>query len=356
MIPRRLFQAAAAGLLLGSRWDTAAAQGASPSASAASGTSAKNADPRRPTAAPAAPSPMTHKVADKLRIVIPANAGGGWDSTGRMLGASLVACGAAAAVEYENKGGKGGTLGLAHFVEKYDADPNALLIGGMVMLGALALHRPPVDIARVKPLAKLTSEYLALVVAADSAWQKVGDLSAALKANVRAIPIAGGSAGGIDHMFAGSFVRTVGADPKQMNYLPFSSGKDDVVGVLTSGKAQVAITGVGEVQALQKTGRVRVLGVSSKRQIDGLPTLREQGVSTDMANWRGVFAGQGLGAARHAELERAVIAAVGHPSWVAATKSSKVESTLLTGRDFVPVVENDMMISRVLVFLLGLKG
>lgn len=356
MVARRLFQVAAAGLLLGSRWDTAAAQGASPSAPASSGPLAKNADTRRPPAAPAAASRSTPKVADKLRIVIPANAGGGWDSTGRMLGASLVACGATGAVEYENKGGKGGTLGLAHFVERYDADPNALLIGGMVMLGALALHRPPVDIARVKPLAKLTSEYLALVIAADSAWRKVGDLSAALRADVRAITIAGGSAGGIDHMFAGFFVRTVGADPKQMNYLPFASGKDDVVGVLTSGKAQVAITGVGEVQALLKSGRVRVLGVSSKRPIDGLPTLREQGVSTDMANWRGVFAGQALGAARHAELERAVVAAAGHPSWFAATALGKVESTMLAGRDFVSVVENDTMTSRVLVFLLGLKA
>ena len=50
-----------------------------------------------------------------MRIVIPANAGGGWDQTGRALGAAIVAAGAADQVEYENIGGKGGTIGLAKY-------------------------------------------------------------------------------------------------------------------------------------------------------------------------------------------------------------------------------------------------
>ncbi|WP_431137969.1 hypothetical protein, partial [Psychroserpens mesophilus] len=65
-----------------------------------------------PAAAPAAHAPRAagsaQRVATSLRIVIPANAGGGWDQTGRALGAALVASGAAERVEYENVGGKGG--------------------------------------------------------------------------------------------------------------------------------------------------------------------------------------------------------------------------------------------------------
>ena len=67
---------------------------------------------------------------------------GGWDQTGRALGAAL-ACGAADRVEYENLGGKGGTIGLAQFVERHGQDPDALLIGGMVMVGAVALQSRP---------------------------------------------------------------------------------------------------------------------------------------------------------------------------------------------------------------------
>ena len=42
----------------------------------------------------------------KLRIFIPANEGGGWDQTGRALGAAMVASGAVGDVVYENLGGK----------------------------------------------------------------------------------------------------------------------------------------------------------------------------------------------------------------------------------------------------------
>ena len=61
----------------------------------------------------AAPAAKAAKVAGTLRIVIPAYPGGGWDQTGRALGAALKAVSAAKQVEYENIGGKGGTIGLA---------------------------------------------------------------------------------------------------------------------------------------------------------------------------------------------------------------------------------------------------
>lgn len=75
----------------------------------------------------AAPAAKAAKVAGTLRIVIPANPGGGWDQTGRALGAALKAVGAADQVEYENIGGKGGTIGLAKYAEKYGSDANTLL-------------------------------------------------------------------------------------------------------------------------------------------------------------------------------------------------------------------------------------
>ena len=60
-------------------------------------------------ARPAPAAAKAAKLAGTVRIVIPANAGGGWDPTGRALGAAMVAAGAADQVEYENIGGKGGT-------------------------------------------------------------------------------------------------------------------------------------------------------------------------------------------------------------------------------------------------------
>src|SRR5688500_4675319 len=99
------------------------------------------------TAPPAAPLP-------KVKLYIPANPGGGWDQTGRSLGRAPGAGGMAQQVDYENKGGKGGTLGLADFVARYGEDPGALLIGGMVMVGAIAVNRSEVTLKAVTPIAR----------------------------------------------------------------------------------------------------------------------------------------------------------------------------------------------------------
>ena len=72
-----------------------------------------------------------------LKMMIPANPGGGWDTTGRALGKALQEAGAAASVSYDNKGGAAGALGLAQFNSGSKGDPNALMVMGAVMLGGL---------------------------------------------------------------------------------------------------------------------------------------------------------------------------------------------------------------------------
>ena len=47
-----------------------------------------------------------------LKMMIPANPGGGWDTTGRALGKAMQDAGAASSVSYDNKGGAAGAIGL----------------------------------------------------------------------------------------------------------------------------------------------------------------------------------------------------------------------------------------------------
>lgn len=295
------------------------------------------------------------KLAQSLRIVIPANAGGGWDQTGRALGAALVGSGMVDAVEYENKGGKGGTLGLAYYAEKYSNDANAVLIGGMVMVGAVALQKPAVGMTAVRPVARLTSDYLVVVVAANSPIRSVKDLAASIRNNPKAVPIAGGSAGGVDHVFAGVFTRGTGNPPEELVYLPFAGGAEVVEAVL-SGRAAAGISGYSEFSESLASGKLRAIGVSSKRSVFGIPAIREQGVDVDMANWRGVFTGQGLGAARQAQMVEAMKVATNHESWQKALKKNRWESSWLSGPSFNSFIDIDMTTSQVMVHLLKLKA
>ncbi|MET0584650.1 MAG: tripartite tricarboxylate transporter substrate binding protein, partial [Candidatus Binatia bacterium] len=48
-----------------------------------------------------------------LKMMIPANPGGGWDQTGRQLAAAMQSVKLVSSVQFDNKGGAGGTIGLA---------------------------------------------------------------------------------------------------------------------------------------------------------------------------------------------------------------------------------------------------
>ncbi len=296
-----------------------------------------------------------NRLAGRLRIVIPANAGGGWDQTGRALGAALKDAGLVDDVDYENRGGKGGTLGLAYYAEKYSSDPNALLMGGMVMVGAVALQKPAVDMSRIQPVARLTSDYLVLVVAAYSPFRTVADLAARIRANPKEVPIAGGSAGGVDHVFAGAFTRGAGSKPDELVYLPYAGGVEVVQAVL-DGKAVAGISGYSEFSEQLASGKLRAIGVSSRRPTFGIPAIREQGVAVDMANWRGVFTGQGVSAARQLEMMEAVRAATGHETWQKTLRQNRWESSWLAGPGFNSFIDVDLTTSRVMVHLLRLKA
>lgn len=294
------------------------------------------------------------KLAPTLRIVIPANPGGGWDQTGRALGAALVGAGAADQIEYENIGGKGGTIGLAKYAEKYGNDANTLLMGGMVMVGAVALQKPAVDMSHIQPLARLTSDYLVAAVAAASPIKNTKDLADAMRANLRGVPVAGGSAGGVDHIFAGVLARASKANPEDLVYKPFPGGSE-VVDALLSGSAAVGLSGYSEFSDAIAAGKLRPIGVSARRSVFGVQAFREQGLDATMANWRGVFTGKGVPAARAAEMLAAVEAATGHESWQRTLKQNRWEPSWLAGKDLSEFMELDLTTARVMVYLLKLK-
>src|SRR4029079_6982894 len=159
-----------------------------------------------------------------LKMMIPANPGGGWDQTGRNLAAAMQSGKLVSGVQFDNKGGAAGIIGLAQFVNSAKGDPNAVMIGGMVMVGGIILGKSQVNLTQVTPLARLTSEWEAIVVPANSPHKTMGDLVKALKENPGKVSWGGGSAGGTDHILVGLIARAVGVDPTKINYVPFKGG------------------------------------------------------------------------------------------------------------------------------------
>ncbi|URK86757.1 hypothetical protein LP421_21435 [Rhizobium sp. RCAM05350] len=77
-------------------------------------------------------------------------------------------------VQVQNVPGAGGTIGLAQFASQSSGNANALIVGGYVMVGAILTNKSPVSLNDVTPIARLTGEYEAIVVPADSASEVDG--------------------------------------------------------------------------------------------------------------------------------------------------------------------------------------
>jgi putative tricarboxylic transport membrane protein len=290
-----------------------------------------------------------------IKIMIPANPGGGWDQTGRNLAAAMQSAKLVSSVQFDNKGGAGGTIGLAQFINSHKGDPNAMLIGGMVMVGAIHLEGSPVNLSMVTPLARLTGEYEIIVVPANSPHKSMADLVKAFKANPGGVSWGGGSAGGTDHILAGLIAKATGVDPAKVNYVAFKGGGEAVAAII-GGHVTAGVSGIGEFAEHIKGGRMRALAVSSPSRVETFPTLKEQGIDVELSNWRGVFGAPGINQAQTEALIKIVRGATESAAWKATLEKLGWSPIFLSGDAYKKFIDADTKRIAGIIDSLGIKN
>ncbi len=270
---------------------------------------------------------------DELKITAPAAPGGGWDQTARSMAEALQGAGVVKSVSVSNVPGAGGTIGLAQFVDTQKGKGDALLVSGLVMVGAILTNNSPVSLADTTPVARLTGEYEIVVVPAESKFQTLNDLIAAMKADPGAVAWAGGSAGGTDHILVGLIAQAAGIDPTKINYVPFSGG-GEALAALLGGHVAAGVSGIGEFIGQVDAGKLRALAVSGPEAISGIPTLKEQGIEVEFANWRGIVAPPDLSEEAKEELIAAVGKMAESQPWQETLKAKGWTDLYLPGDQF----------------------
>lgn len=191
-----------------------------------------------------------------LRILAPADPGGGWDTTARELARVLERERVIdRSAEVYNVSGAGGTIGLAQLATRREGEANQLMVMGLVMLGAIEANRAPVDLADTTPIAAITSEPEAIVVTARSDIRTLDELVARMRSAPRRVSFAGGSAGGTDQLLLGLLAQATGVDPSQPRYIAYSGGGEAVQGIL-SGSVSAGISGASEFEDQVESGRM----------------------------------------------------------------------------------------------------
>jgi putative tricarboxylic transport membrane protein len=285
--------------------------------------------------------PLSALAAANLKMMLPANPGGGWDTTGRSLGKALQEAGVGS-VTYDNKGGAAGAIGLAQFVSSAKGDPNALMVMGAVMLGGIITGKPPVNLSQATPLVRLTSEYNVFVLPTNSPFKTMKDVIEQLKKDPGSVKWGGGSRGSTEHIAAAMIAREVGVDPSKINYVAFRGGGEATAAIL-GGNVTVGGSGYSEFSEYIETGKMKGIAVTSAARLKGvnIPTLKEQGINVEIGNWRGVYGAPGITAAQRKDLIDLITKATKTKSWAEALEKNGWTPAWLAGEEFGNFVDSE---------------
>jgi putative tricarboxylic transport membrane protein len=288
-------------------------------------------------------------------IMAPAAPGGGWDQTARSLQTALQEEGISGNVQVINVPGAGGTIGLAQFASQQKGNPNALIVGGYVMVGAILTNNAPVTLKEVTPIARLTGEYEAIVVPASSDIENIGQLVDKLKADPGSVSWGGGSAGGTDHIAVGLLAKAAGVDPTKINYIAYSGGGEALAAILGS-QVTAGISSYGEFESQVKAGTLRLLALSSEERVEGIdaPTLKESGYDVVLQNWRMVAAAPGLSDEQKAAVLADVDKLAKSNTWQETLKTKGWADTYLAGPAFEEQLAKDIAATETVLKDIGL--
>jgi putative tricarboxylic transport membrane protein len=290
-----------------------------------------------------------------MTMFIPAGPGGGWDGLGRAIEQVAREAGLVGSFQFENVGGAGGMVGLPRFVSQRRGRPNALLVGGSVMVGAGITNKSPVTIKDVVPVARMTEEVGVVVVPANSEFRDIAGLIAALRSNPGAVAVGGGSAGGTDHITLGLILKALGRTPREASYVAFAGGPAQAA--ILGGQVKAGISGYSEFSEQIKAGRMRALATTGEtRSQPDLPTLKESGLDVVTANWRGIFAAPGVTAAQRQALVELMTTIHALPSWRQMVTTRGWDDAFLAGDAFAQYLARDITATEEVLRDLGLAS
>ncbi len=276
-----------------------------------------------------------------IYMFVPANPGGGWDGLGRAIEQAARQAGLVGSFQFENVGGAGGTVGLPRFLAQRRGRADALMVSGSVMVGATLTNKTPVSLQNTVPVARMTDEAGVIIVPANSPIQNIGQFADALKANPRGVSVAGGSAGGTDHIILGLMLQKLGRQPREASFVAFPGGGPAQAAIL-GGQVTAGISGWSEFSEQIKAGRVRALATTGERRIDpAVPTLKDSGIDVVATNWRGVFGAPGINPTQRQALVDLMTAIHASEGWRRILEDRGWDDAFLTGAPFEQFLESD---------------
>jgi len=213
-----------------------------------------------------------------IRMIVPLAAGSAVDAAARIvtermghnLGQNIV---------IENQPGAAGLIGAGNVTK---AAPDGYTLGGfndsiMTMVPNLTAKMPWDILKDFEPVSLVATVEWGLVVPADAPVKTAGDLIALAKRKPGELNYGSGGNGSPQHIAMALFASQAGV---QMKHVPYKGATQAAMGV--AGKeVDAAFQGIATVSSLVKSGKLRLVGVTTPKrlpQFPDVPTVAESGL------------------------------------------------------------------------------
>jgi tripartite-type tricarboxylate transporter receptor subunit TctC len=225
-----------------------------------------------------------------VRIVVPFPAGGGVDTTGRLIGQRLAdALGKPFVID--NRPGANGMIG-SEIVAKSPKDGYTLMVNGANFVTTPSLYSKVTydPIRDYEPISLLSVAPNVLVVHPSLPAKSVKELIALAKARPGQVNFAGSGSGSTPHLAAELFNTLANV---KMVHVPYRGTGPAIVGLM-SGEASVMFMPTTNAVQLVKADKLRGLAVTSTARLSvlpQLPTVAESGLKGyESSQWYGMLA------------------------------------------------------------------
>ncbi len=294
-----------------------------------------------------------------IECYAPSGAGGGWDLTirtvAKILGDTKLV---KVPMPVENKAGGGGAVFLTALQSMKGKD-NVLTVYSPPLLLINLNGTTPFSYKNTTPLARLITDYGAFVVRKDSKYTSIAQVIDDIRKDPTSVKIGGNSsAGSMDHIQFLVVAKAAGVTGlKNVQYISFQDNAG--AAQLLGGHIDLLTTGLGDVRGLVESGDLRVLASTAPtRPQFGIgkdtPTVREQGIPADFANWRGIFGPPEMPAYAVTFWRDAFAKMVKTPEWQKACEANGWVQSYADQAEFMKFLEAQNAVSKDILVELGM--
>ena len=275
-----------------------------------------------------------------IRVIVPVGPGGGLDFVARLLAPALTdALGQTVVVD--NRAGASGNIGVELAAQAQPDGYTLIFLSGSSLISAIAT-KTRFDLQRdFVPISLTTALNLVLVVHPAVPAKSVADLVAYAKANPGKVNFGSTGNATILHLVGELFGQATGVSLVHVPYKSLAAATLDVI----SGQLQLNFMGLTEAQPHARSGRLRMLAVTSANRAKAapeLPTMVEAGVpGYVLSAWHGMLAPARTPQPIVNRLHAEIIKALRLPANVARLEDGNFETLASSPQEFAAFLKAD---------------